>query len=284
MHEATNQAINAQVSQIKLTELQRNFVTLLVMYYGSEGKLIPKEVAVEKYYIPASAYDQLIKMPEIHEAIKEWDIDIDALLERRQFEHSVASESKPAPIKGQIVSPLQMLVVNSLLNLSDPKSERKKLDQLQVSLKTYDQWKRDPVFMEYFKKRTEQMFGDAIAEANIVLIDRMRAGDIRAVKLYYELEGRLDKADTNVTVNSNVDVNILNFEATMIQIVEVINEEVKDPQVKAAISDRLKSLISGQPPVGNVINGELVKPEVASARIITPELEQLLESGAGVNV
>ncbi len=69
------------------------------------------------------------------------------------------------------------------------------------------------------------------------------------------------------------------------QLVEIITEEVTDPQIAARIADRIKGLITTRT-IAGALTGEdpaenIVIPSVAKAREMTPELQALMDGGVG---
>jgi hypothetical protein len=86
--------------------------------------------------------------------------------------------------------PIQLLLINSLLDFNDPKPDHKKIKELGISSRTYSAWRRDPAFLSYLKKRVEGIVGEDDDEISRSLFERARDGDITAIKFYYEITGK----------------------------------------------------------------------------------------------
>lgn len=167
-----------------------------------------------------------------------------------------------------VLSAEQLAVANSMLDLQDTRSQKKKLQDLDVSTAKYNSWLRDPAFQSYLRERSESLLGDALPEAHMAMLDRVRAGDVNALKFYYEMTGRYVPASTKGT---NIDVMAL-----MTSVVEVIQRHVHDPHIQVAISDDLLALaranamaqgvsqVAGAPTVNGV-------PQIAQPMIATRE-------------
>jgi hypothetical protein len=137
------------------------------------------------------------------------------------------------------------------MNLSDTRSERKKLSDLGISARTWEGWKRDPVVMEYMRERSEQILGAAIPEAHLALVDKVRAGDMSALKFYYEMTGRYTGQ------NNGLDPKVL-----LSKVFDIIAKHVTEPQILQAIAsdfqllagvDQVGTVSSTQPPVAGEV-------------------------------
>lgn len=130
----------------------------------------------------------------------------------------------------EILTPKQLAVVNSLLDFNERKPDHKKLAALGVDSKTFQAWKSDPVFMNYFKSRVDNLIGDNTDEIDRALYDRARDGDINAIKYLNELTGRY-------RANEATDINFI-----LVKIQETILRHVKDPETLEAIGRDLELL------------------------------------------
>lgn len=136
----------------------------------------------------------------------------------------------------------QLVVANTLLNLSDKRSERNKLKDLKVSPAKYEAWKKDPAFQQYMRHRAEAALGEAIPDIHMALIDVAKRGDISGIKLAYEMTGRW----------SSKTVGDLNVEFLLMKVIEVIQRHITDPEKLISIADDLALLtgaVPGQPQV-----------------------------------
>jgi hypothetical protein len=133
---------------------------------------------------------------------------------------------------GGILTEEQLVAANTMLDLTDNRSRKKKLMDLSVSSAKWEGWLRDPVFQSYIRTRAENILGDNIHESHLALVDRVKTGDINAIKYFNEITGRYvpnasDKADVN---------------AVLMMVLEVIQRHVRDPASLSAIGDELVAI------------------------------------------
>jgi hypothetical protein len=153
-------------------------------------------------------------------------------------------------IQGRSLTPDQLLAINTILNFSDTRSEKKKLADMGISAATWNGWRQGAAFKEYMLTRTETILGDSIADVNMAVVDRARNGDLGAIKLVYEMTGRYRGNETNL------DPKVL-----LNKILEIISIHVQDPVALAAISREFAKLagvatddtVNTEPPVAGVI-------------------------------
>lgn len=138
--------------------------------------------------------------------------------------------------ESKALSPKQIIVANMMLNLHDKRSEREKLQQVQVSSQQYHAWLRQPAFIEFMRKRGEALFQSSDFAAYKSLVTNVKAGDNKSLELFFRMRGIY-----NPTVNINV-----NIEAVLVRVVEVISTHVKDPHVIQAIAAELDSIIEAE--------------------------------------
>lgn len=127
----------------------------------------------------------------------------------------------------------QLVVANTLLDLSDRRSERNKLKDLKVSPAKYTAWKKDPAFQDYLRQRAELALGEAIPDIHMALIDVAKRGDIAGIKLAYEVTGRW----------SSKTVGELNIEFFLMKIIEVLQQEITDQDTLIRIADKMAMLV-----------------------------------------
>lgn len=139
------------------------------------------------------------------------------------------------------LSPEQMAVVNSLLNLADKRSNSKKLEACGVSPATFANWKKDPIFLNYWRERAESLLGNSIGDVHIALIEAATAGDVGAIKLFYEITGRHVPGQQQA----------INVQATLVRAIEAIQKHVTDPAVLLAIANEIQD--------SNLVRGELIR-------------------------
>lgn len=142
------------------------------------------------------------------------------------------------------LSPEQLAVANSILNLADKRSITKKLQDFSVSPAKYGNWKKDPSFNAYLRERSEQLLGDSIADVHLALIDAATSGDIQAIKLVYDITGRH-------TQNSKQEVNV---QMMLVGVIEAVQQHVRDPELLKAIANSIQETTGS-----SVIKGEIAQ-------------------------
>lgn len=232
-----------------LSDFESNLVTFLDQHYQLTGQLLTADRAHKEFGIPVGKFKEALDNSEVREALVARGI----IFER--FERDDWTKES--------LTPIQLLVANQLLDLTDTRTNKKKLQDLNVSTLQYNAWLKDPVFKNYMHKRAEQMVGDNKHEVDTALLDKVRAGDLKAIAYYNEMTGRF--VQQRGPANS-VDVSML-----IVKIVEIIDEEVKDPDTLLRLSERLRGLIAARNTANALIGaGEdaIVMPEIVKVRQI----------------
>lgn len=251
------------------TQEEVDFASLMNQYYLIKGRLMPIKVAVEDYSFEEQEFADLFNSPNVKAMLKERQVVVRSKLVESLNPEGVPvlseEDSKDWKLKG--LSPQQLIVANAMLDLVDTKSEKKRLQDLNVSTRTWDTWMSDPVFNAYMRDRAEAMLANSQHLAHVALLDKVRGGDLKAIEYMNELNDRYIKkpppaAQSSVTVNNN------NFDTKTIvgKVIEIITDEVEDTQTAMRIGDRLRLLMGAQ-----IINGEFVEAEEP---IVIPEIRE----------
>lgn len=190
---------------------------------------------------------------------------VDGLRARGLPEHVLVTDSAVGALNGRVLTEQQMTVANVLLDTLDKRSRIKKLTEMGVSTQEYSSWLKDPVYRNYCLERAESLLHENQSIAHTALIERVAQGDLGAIKYFNALTNRY--AEKN---SASVEVNVQNNYGndTVIQIVEIIQKHVKDPELLSAIAGDILALTGGAPgtaqmaPVvpftkGNTLRGEL---------------------------
>lgn len=274
----TNAATLANATkQGSLTADQLDFVTIVHYEFGLLGELPSVDYLKQNYGYKAEEVADNYKNELIKAALVERGLNVS---DNKLGPVGITSAKKPKPTPK--LSPLQLIVANTLLDLTNTKSERKKLQDLGVTTMTYQSWLRDPDFSGYLRDRTEAMIGDVQHEAMLALMDRVRAGDMKAIAYYHELTGRFTPQSASGA--PNVDLQTI-----LIRLIEIITEEVHDPLVASRIAERIKGLVAGGQIAGALTGGipfgqpEVRQPEIAKPREQTQHVKELMAKGVGVN-
>lgn len=137
------------------------------------------------------------------------------------------------------LDPIQILAANMLLNTADRRSERKKLEEIGVKPQTLAAWKRQPAFMEFYRKRAKNIFGELDVAANQAMARMISDDNFAAVKLFYEMNGDYTpKAEVNVKVNVHLVLT------TVVEIIARYVDEETAVQIAEAIEVETRQLMS----------------------------------------
>lgn len=242
-----------QVGVIPLNEKQHRLLLFCEQFYMLNSRLPVANDAAELGYEKAFFLD-CVKNPTFNKG-----------LEQRGFTPYTSLNSRGLPPSQ--LSAVQLMVANAMLDLRDNRSQKNKLKDCNVSSQLWESWLRVPAFNRYLKLRSEQILGDNSFEAHLSLVDRVRAGDIGAIKYYNEITGRYVPAATK-----QIDVQGILF-----QVLEIIQQLVPDTAVQAAIAQRLMGL--AEPIAARYDDKPLVPQELVSAaegrRVINIEPQRI---------
>lgn len=211
------------------------------------GTLLSADQAFNEYGIKVKDFTTALSKENVRSALAERGVVFERLNE---------------DFTAYALTPTQLLVANSLLDLTDTRSNKKKLQDLGIATITYNAWLKDPIFRDYLAKRANQMIGDNVHEVDLALLDKIRAGDLKAIEYYNEMTGRFVRAKAG----QNVDVM-----GIITRIIEIIDEEVEDPatlerlalRIRGAVSARSMAMaLTGNSPVGD---DDIIVPQVVKA-------------------
>jgi hypothetical protein len=164
----------------------------------------------------------------------------------------------PPPIDNEpkyegVLTGRQIAAIRAIYDVHDNRSDRKKLQDLNISSQEYNGWKKDPAFSRVITQLTEALFTDNLDEVYRAVVDQARGGDISAAKLVLELTGRWSPKQGEVDVTRIIQVFI-----------ESVSRHVKDRDVVEAIASDLTAITGtlgatmGQQAIRNkVVQGEL---------------------------
>lgn len=139
---------------------------------------------------------------------------------------STGTGTGPAPRPRGVLTPEQLTAINVILDFRDTRSQKKKLQELQISSARWNGWLREPVFQDYITRVSEHLLTDNLHESHLALVDRVRSGDIGAIKYFNEMTGRYTQAK-----NDKVDVA-----SVLMRVLEIIQVHVHDPIILTNIS------------------------------------------------
>ena len=265
----TNEATKANADKSKgLSPAQSEFVTILDYEWHLKGTLNPEGIK-EEYGYDDEEFSLLQSSPVVHTALQERGINVKA----------IAPDSEIAQLAGRSkLTPIQLIVANSMLDLIDTRPPKKKLADLNVTPYQYQSWMKDPEFSKYLHERAEGLLDDVSHEVMLALIDKAMSGDMKAVSYYHEMTGRfVQQTSANTGGGSTHDLQQM-----IVRIIEIIVDEVDDFDLAQRISERLKGLVMGHQIANAAVEAPVV-PEIAAPRAMTDNAKKMMERGVGVN-
>lgn len=123
----------------------------------------------------------------------------------------------------------QLGLLTILSNPADGRDLKRKLSHAGISWAKYQVWLKQPVFSKAHNQIIGEALKQAIPMAEQQLAAKMVAGDLTAIKYGFEVSGRHDP-NGKKQVDAQALLGIL---------LEVIEEEIKDPQALQAIAAKL---------------------------------------------
>jgi len=133
-----------------------------------------------------------------------------------------------------LLTPEQFQLAQLLLNPTDRRSTRVKLKECGVTMATYNKWRHNPVFMNYFRTSVRNRFKDADVTADLELVKLLEDGDLKAITYYNEMTGRHTQSD---------QVNLARVMAMIMEtLVQFVTPDVLR-QIAAQLEDRMKGVI-----------------------------------------
>lgn len=115
-----------------------------------------------------------------------------------------------------VLSPEQLSVVNTLLDPTDTRSDKKKLADMGIVGAKFSNWLADPVFAKYYKDRVSTTFKNFTAEAKRAHMDKAKSGDMKAIEMLYEMNGEW----------SSKTVGELNVDFVLARVIEAVQRHV----------------------------------------------------------
>jgi hypothetical protein len=159
----------------------------------------------------------------------------------RKFRQKLADRGVPVPgvnnnVAMGALTEQQKAIADIMTDLMDTRSQKKKLEQNGITTQTYQSWLHDPAFVAYLHAKTEREFLANQHEAHLALIDAVKSGDLNAIKYYNEMTGRFTSAKDRA--------NTISIGSVIQQVIEVLQEETRDPELLQRVGVRLSGLIA----------------------------------------
>ena len=265
----TNEATTENAAKTKgLTPEEAEFITIIDYEWHLKGNLDAGSLK-EEYGYTDDEWDSLSNNQSVLVALQERGITAKA----------VAPDSELAKASGRSkLTPIQLIVANSMLDLVDTRPPKKKLADAGVTPYQYQSWMKDPEFSNYMQERSEGLLSDVSHEVMLALIDKAMTGDMKAVAYYHELTGRFIQSTSNNSGGGSQH----DLQQMIVRIIEIIVDEVNDLETATRITERLKGLVMGHQ-IANAAVETIETPEIAAPRSMTDKTKAMMERGVGVN-
>lgn len=201
-----------------MTPKQLEFCSYLEQVYRVTGELPSAELVKEKLgLVTDREYKSFWESPDVRDYLRGIGIDVERLL---------AGVS-------EVLTPQQLLAINTLLDVNDTRPDHRKLQQLGISGRTWDSWKSDPNFAAYYRARIERLTSQS-EEVERTLFERARDGDTTAIKFFYEVTGKYRPQDSRQAAD---------FRFLLLRVIEVVTRHLQnDPEKLHAIGLELEAL------------------------------------------
>jgi hypothetical protein len=135
------------------------------------------------------------------------------------------------------LTPQQTWALQIMTDPTDSRSTASKLKHIGITYQTWRNWLREPYFNELVKTTAEQLLGDSLANVHTRLVSKAEAGDVTAMKLYYEVSGRHDPNRQQM----------LDFTKVLGLILEALQRHIPDPQILARVALDIDKIVAGKP-------------------------------------
>lgn len=146
------------------------------------------------------------------------------------------------------LTPDQIAAANCYLNIADTRPLTQKLKELGISPTRFSGWMKGKNFSRYIQERAEELFEDGMPFAHRELMAKVMNGDIKAIRLYYEVSGRYTGVQS---------VEAQNVTMILQRLLEAIQMEVSDPETVRRIGQRFQFIVNGDaqpiPPASQAI-------------------------------
>lgn len=239
MRRAVADYLKMQTHETPLTRRDNKFLNLLEQYWLLHGQIPTTEQVVEMD-LTADYYHACMTNKLFRQKLAALGLGVE-------------DPDDPKLVSWQL-NERQLAAANQMLDLLDNRARKRKLSELGIQTQEWAAWMVDPVFLEYLRARSEKMISSHMHEAHLALLDRVRAGDLAAVKLYYELTGRYNPMVQRTGVDPLQLVHNL---------LEVIQKHVTDKKILERIGMELTvgdSVLDGSSSSHSqeIVEGELV--------------------------
>lgn len=185
--------MTGEVEPKPLTPKDHKLLTYMEQEFLLHGAVPSKDKCIQVGVTDAQHWNKSIKSADFRNALIVRGIAL------RGFD---LNASEP---QDYVLTEEQLVAANLMLDLRDNRSQRKKLNEIGITTAKWEAWLRDPAFQSYIRTRAENLLPDNLHESHLALLDRVRSGDMVAIKYFNEITGRYvpnanDKADVNAVL------------------------------------------------------------------------------------
>jgi hypothetical protein len=217
----------------KLTPPQWDIICYAEQYWRENGFFpsfgeIATETGINPKEVEELVFDSLTKKHLEARGIN-WNQD-------RPTSESSSNASEKRNGRAKRLSDIQLAVVSTILNPADKRSVTAKLESLGVAPGTYAGWKKSKIFSDYMTSQGKALFDEFMPDMENALVSRAASGDVRAIKYAFEVNGRYRPQQGD---------ELINVKFLIMQLIEVIQKHVKDPEVLRAIAYEIDGIQKG---------------------------------------
>lgn len=236
------------------TPLQFEYITWVEQHWF-EHKIFPSvTLAAKALNITSDKINEFINNETVQKMLSNRGIEIEVI------DTSVLTEE-------------QLAAANAYLNLADPRPISVKLKDLGINPTRFNGWMRGKAFSRYLQERAEELFTDGMPFAHRELMNKVMQGDLKAIRLFYEVSGRYTGPQSTEAQSVVVIVQ---------RLLEAIQLEINDPALIERVGRRFQSIMAGE-----AIGAEKVQPRAAlpvgTSISSDPEGEVPMSTGFGHN-
>lgn len=207
-----------------LSEKDHKLLAYMEQEYLLRGAIPSKEKCIQVGVTDSTHWNKCIKSSDFRNAMVVRGLSL------RGYDLNATDQTD------YVLTEEQLVAANFMLDLRDNRSQKKKLNDLGITTGKWEAWLRDPAFQSYIRTRAENLLGDNLHESHLALVDRVRSGDINAIKYFNEITGRYVPQS-----NDKADVN-----AVLMLVLEVLQQELSSsPELLGRVARRLREI--GQP-------------------------------------
>ena len=206
-----------------LEDWEREVVSFVERYHAVSGS-VPDDNEILEFVNNFTETEETVSLPELEELKNDF-----LFQESMRVRGIIIDESSV----NSNLTPRQMAAVAAMLNLIDKRSDEKKLRDLGITTEEWSTWMLNDKFSAYVTGRAEKLINNPTAEAHLGLLKGVRAGNLQAVKLHYEITGRYNPEQENAAVNVSV---------LLARVLETIQKHVRDPNTLNALGSDLMQL------------------------------------------